>query len=862
MHYKSLKRPGGALKTKFKENEMLLFHPGMDKDSLKRAVVNCLRYEESKDEETAIAEDYLQSLAWSIKHRLVDRWIETQKHYHESDAKQVYYISLEYLTGQAMKKNMVNLGIYEACNTALEELGLNLNDICELERDAALGNGGLGRLAACYLDSMATLGLPAHGYGLRYEYGIFKQIIEKNEQVEQPDNWLKEGSIWEIKRPEHVHKVHFKGTVKEKKREDGTIYYDWKDTDVVLAEAYDTPYIGYNTNTVNTLRLWSAEATQAFDLNYFSHGNYLQAVEEQAVSKSITRVLYPNDSIEEGMRLRLYQEYFLVSATLQDILSHFKFRHDNFDELPDKVAIQLNDTHPALGIPELMRLLIDDEGLEWEHAWTIVQKTFSYTNHTVLPEALERWPIELIEEVLPRHLQIIYQINSRFLREAANHYKDDKQLLARVSIIEESGDTKKVNMANLSIIASHKVNGVSALHTQILKDKLFKDFDQIFPGRIINMTNGITPRRWLKQANLELSNLIKSKIGENFLCDLYELKKLEPMAKDATFLEEWRQIKLSCKKKLAKYIEETMGIKVNPEMMFDIQVKRIHQYKRQLMNILHAVHLYNKIKQDPKGDHTPRCIIFGGKAAPSYATAKCIIKLINMVSNVINNDPELDPFLKVIFIPDYKVSLAEKIIPAADLSEQISTAGFEASGTGNMKFSLNGALTIGTLDGANIEMLEEIGAKNFFIFGKNAEEIHQLHEEKYNPKTYIDKDPNLKAAIDLIKGGHFNLEEPGLFQELMECIETQDPFCISVDFADYVRCQEEVSKLFKNTKLWTQKSILNCINMGKFSSDRAVGEYAKEIWHVEPFEVPDVTYAIPKEGENPHAAHPNDTQPR
>lgn len=859
MHYKSLKRPGGKLKTKIKENNVQLFHPGMDKESLKRAIVNCLRYEESKDEETAVEEDYLLSLAWSIKHRLVDRWIETQKHYHHSDSKQVYYLSLEYLTGQAIKKNMINLKIYEECQKAMEDLGLNLDEVCELERDAALGNGGLGRLAACYLDSMATVGLPAHGYGLRYEYGIFKQVIDQGCQVEQPDNWLKEGSIWEIKRPEHVYEVHFRGHVKEKTRKDGTKYYDWKDTEVVLAEAYDTPYIGYDTNNVNTLRLWSAEPTQEFNLESFSHGDYLKAVEEKAFSKSITRVLYPNDSIEKGLELRLYQEYFLVSATIQDIFNHFKFRETPLEDFPKKVAMQLNDTHPALAIPELMRILIDIENVSWEKAWAITKETFCYTNHTLLPEALERWPVKMLETILPRHMQIIYEINSQFLRDAANTHQHDKDLLRRLSIIEGTDDEKKVNMAHLSIVGCKKVNGVSQLHTELLKNHLFKDFNEIYPEKIINKTNGITPRRWLRQCNYRLSLLMSKHLGsDDYLTDLYKLRGLESKLNDDAFIEEWREVKHANKERLAKRIKQKMGLEIDPNMMFDIQVKRIHQYKRQLMNILHVVALYIEMKKNLKGDHVPRCVIFGGKAAPSYTIAKSIIHLINMVANVINSDPELNHLLKVVFIPDYKVSSAEIIIPAADLSEQISTAGYEASGTGNMKFALNGALTIGTLDGANVEMLEEMGEGNMFIFGKRADEIHKIKQEGYDPRQNIDQDPLLKEVIDLIRSGHFNLEEPTLFEPLMDLLINKDPFCISVDFQDYVRCQKEVSELFKNKKEWTKKTIINSISMGKFSSDRAIREYADEIWDVKPYRVPDVEYDTPSTNKNPHAAHPED----
>ncbi len=844
MHYKTVKTPGGKIKMKEgKDNDLLLFHPGMDKASLKRAVVNALRYEEGKDYDTAVENNYLMSLAWAIKHRLVDRWIETQKHYHEADVKQVFYLSLEYLTGQAMKKNLINLEIDEACRDAFEDLGLSLDEITELEPDAALGNGGLGRLAACYLDSMATLGLPAHGYGLRYEYGIFKQVIEKGYQVEMPDSWLTRTSLlWEFYRPEHTHVVEFKGVVKVKIREDGTEYVEWTDTEKVLAEAYDTAWVGYNSTNVNTLRLWSAESTQDFNLSYFNTGNYLQAVERRAISKTITRVLYPNDSIEKGLELRLCQEYFLVSATLQDIIGHFKFKNDNFDHFPDKVAIQLNDTHPALGIPELMRILIDIEHLDWDRAWNIVTRTFSYTNHTILPEALERWSVSLLERILPRHLQIIFEINSRFMRVAANEHQMDTDFLRRTSIVEENGGDKRINMAHLSILGSHKVNGVSRLHTQILKEKIFKDFDTLFPDKIVNKTNGITPRRWLKQCNPLLSELITEKIGNGWIKDLYELKKLLPYVKDASFVGRWAEIKHANKQKLAAYIRDHLKIEVDPLSMFDVQIKRIHQYKRQLLNVLHVIALYNYIKKHPKEEHVPRTVIFSGKAAPSYQIAKRIIKLINTVGDVINHDTSVNHLLKVVFIPDYKVFIAEKIIPAADLSEQISTAGYEASGTGNMKLSLNGALTIGTLDGANIEIAEEVGPENIFSFGMTHSEIEKLKSSGYDPLHFYHKNEILKEVIDLINSGFFNLEEPDLFHCITERLFSEDAYCILADFTSYFECQQRVSKLYKDQKSWTEKSILNTANMGKFSSDRAIKEYAEEIWKVEPTRVPAIQY--------------------
>lgn len=848
MHYRHPKKKPDEDKEKEKDckkcqgEDVLLFHPGMDQESLKRAIVNALRYEESKDCETAVDEDYLLALSWSVKHRLVDRWIETQKHYHEKDVKQVYYLSLEYLTGQAMKKNLINLKIYEATRLALEELGINLEEVSELEEDAALGNGGLGRLAACYLDSMATVGLPAHGYGLRYEYGIFKQAIEQGYQLEQPDSWLKKGSIWEIRRPEHVYTVQYRGRVELENDADGHLRYFWVDTDDVIAEAYDTPYVGYNTTTVNTLRLWSAEAKQEFNLEFFNHGNYLEAVEERAISKTITRVLYPNDSTEKGLELRLHQEYFLVSASLQDIIAHYRHHNESFDKFPEKVAMQLNDTHPSLAIPELMRILIDLEGLSWENAWDITKKTFAYTNHTVLPEALERWPVKVLETILPRHMMIINEINKHFLRETANHHQGDQELLKDVSIIEESDRGKKVNMAHLSIIASHHVNGVSELHTEILKKTIFKGFHKIYPDKIINITNGITPRRWLTQCNLELSKLIDQHIGENWLCDLSELKNLIPLAQNQEFKNRWREIKHHNKVKLAKYIKQVKNLDVDPSALFDVQVKRIHQYKRQLLNLLHVVARYTYIKEHPNENHVKRVVIFGGKAAPSYDIAKMIIKLINTVADVINADYEVKDLLKVVFIPDYKVSIAEKIMPATDLSEQISTAGYEASGTGNMKFALNGALTIGTLDGANIEMKEEFGEENIFIFGLQDHEVVDLKKKGYHPESYIKDNPVLQNVIKLIEDGYFNLQEPDLFKPLMQRLRKEDHYLLLADFNAYLECQKRVDETYRDQEKWTVMSIMNTANMGKFSSDRSIREYAEKIWHVEPFHVPPIQY--------------------
>ena len=817
------------------KREELLIHPGMDVESLTTAIMNCLRYEESKDQETAVAEDYLQALAWAMKHRLVDRWIETQKHYHHENIKSVYYMSLEFLTGQALTKNMINMGLYKSCKQVFDEMGFDLSRLSELEPDAALGNGGLGRLAACYLDSMATVGLPAMGYGLRYEYGIFKQGIENGYQIEQPDNWLKDGTLWEIRRPEHTYYVGFEGHVKKKVMPDGSSRMVWKPKEQVMALAYDTPYAGYNTYTVNTLRLWSAEPTQEFNLEYFSTGNYLQAIEDKAYSKAITRVLYPNDAIFQGLELRLKQEYFLVSATLQDIVSHFKKKETDFGKFPEFVAVQLNDTHPSLTIPELMRILVDLENHSWDQAWDIVVKTCSYTNHTILPEALERWPIELMEKLLPRHLMIIKEINKRFVRHVANLHPDNRELLKEVSIIEE--EQGKINMGRLSVVGSHKINGVSELHTQLIKETLFSDFYKLYPDRFINKTNGITPRRWLKQCNMKLSDLISEHIGDSWVVDLYKLKGLIPLAKDKEFRKRFREVKQSNKMRMVKYVRENLGIEIHEHALFDTQVKRIHEYKRQLLNVLHVITLYNELKESTK-NRVPRVVFFGGKAAPAYETAKLIIKLINTVATVINNDETLDGFLKVVFVPDYKVSIAEKVIPATDLSEQISTAGYEASGTGNMKFALNGAVTIGTLDGANIEIKEEVGDDNIFIFGMTADEVCKK-KKNYRSRDYYEKNPKLKQVIDMIGDGYFNLEEPDLFKPIVkELLDDNDTFLLLADYQSYIDCQKKVEKAYQDEEGWTKKAILNTANMGKFSSDRAVLEYANEIWDVKPYEMP------------------------
>nr|MCU0365080.1 glycogen/starch/alpha-glucan phosphorylase [Ignavibacteriaceae bacterium] len=703
--------------------------------SLSNQFAENLEFRLIKDRITATGSDAYFALSLAIRDRLVRKWLRTQHQYFQKDVKRVYYLSLEYLMGRLLGNSLINMDYYDECYNILKEDGYSLEEIREIEHDMGLGNGGLGRLASCYLDSMATLELPAFGYGIRYEYGIFNQAIEKGYQIEYPDSWLQNGNPWDIFRRDLEYRVKFYGKASKIQNPDGTFKFEWVDTEDVLAVGYDIPVPGYKNNTVNNLRLWQAKACSDFSFKDFNAGDYVAAVASKTGSETISKVLYPNDSYVEGKFLRLKQQYFFVSATLQDIIRKYKITHKTFDKFAEKNAIQLNDTHPVIAIPELMRILIDQEGLSWVKAWSITIKTFAYTNHTVVPEALEEWSLPLFEELLPRHIQIIYEINRRFIEDVKKNYTTDPDILSAISIINESGG-RSVRMANLAIVGSFAVNGVASLHTEILKTRIFSHFHKIYPGKFINITNGITPRRWLKTANPFLSKIISDRIGENWVYDLNDLKKLEKFVDDPDFREEFINAKWLTKKLLIDLIEENNGIKINPESMFDVQIKRFHEYKRQLLNILHIVTLYNRIKENPKLEMVPRTIIFAGKAAPAYQMAKLIIKLINSVAEVVNNDPDVGNKLKVVFIPNYSVTLAEKIIPAADLSEQISMAGLEASGTGNMKFTLNGALTIGTMDGANIEIREEVGAENIFIFGLLADEVVKLKSSGYNPRTY------------------------------------------------------------------------------------------------------------------------------
>ncbi|MCM8760868.1 MAG: glycogen/starch/alpha-glucan phosphorylase [Candidatus Omnitrophica bacterium] len=801
----------------------------MTKDGLRLSFVANREYTLAKDRYTATTFDDYLALSFAIRDRIVERWIATQERYHDENVKRVYYFSLEFLIGRLLGTNMINLGLFSEAEEAAKDLGLNLEELRECESDAGLGNGGLGRLAACFLDSMATLGMPAQGYGIRYEYGIFNQKIINGYQVEFPDEWLRKENPWEFPRQEYTVKVRFGGRVFMSNDPDGRLRANWVDTDDVLAMPFDIPIVGYKNNVVNTLRLWSARASEEFDFSYFNSGDYERAVYDKVLTENISKVLYPNDNVSQGRELRLKQEYFLTSASLSDIIRRFKMENKDLKNLPDKAAIQLNDTHPSIAIPELMRRLVDEEGMEWDDAWDVTIKTFAYTNHTIMPEALECWPVSLFERLLPRHLQIIYEINLRFLKEVSSRFPGDNDRLRRMSLIEES-NPKKVRMGNLAVVGSHAINGVSELHTRLLKTILFKDFYELWPERFKNITNGITQRRWLQKANPDLSAIITDAIGDKWATNLYELKKLLPLKEDASFRERWQRVKLDNKKNLAQYIKKTTGVEINPYSLFDVQIKRLHEYKRQLLFSLYIISQYLKLKKNPSAAILPRTFIFSGKAAPGYFTAKLIIKFITSLADVINNDKEVGDRLKVVFLENYRVSLAEKIFPASELSEQISTAGTEASGTGCMKFMINGALTIGTLDGANIEIAEEVGKDNIFIFGLKADEIIKIRSRGYNPMAYIEASPALREILNLIKSNFLSPVEFGLFDPIINNLMYTDYFFVCADFDSYCAMQDTVSKQYVNKTEWTKKSIINVAKSGKFSSDRAVREYAKTIW--------------------------------
>ncbi|MBP9855110.1 MAG: glycogen/starch/alpha-glucan phosphorylase [Candidatus Omnitrophica bacterium] len=804
----------------------------MNKEDLVHSFKKNLLYALSKDQYSASVNDNFWALAISIRDSIVERWIATQQRYHKNNVKRVYYLSLEFLIGRLLDNNIYNLGLDKVVEEALSEMmDYDFETIREQEQDAGLGNGGLGRLAACFLDSMATLGIPSHGYGIRYEYGIFNQKIQNGYQIEHPDEWLKYGNPWEFARQEYAVPVRFYGKVNLYTDDYSKLYCRWTETKDILAVPYDIPVIGYKNDVVNTLRLWSARSTEDFDFEYFNNGDYEQAVNQKIYSENISKVLYPNDQFLSGQELRLKQQYFFIAASIADIIRRFFMENSDLKMLPEKVVIQLNDTHPSLAIPELMRVLVDDHNLKWDAAWDITTRTFAYTNHTLMPEAMECWPVSLMEHLLPRHMQIIYEINIRFLEQVSRQYPMDQKRLSRMSLIQE-GDIKRVRMAHLSIIGSSSVNGVSALHSELLKTKVLTDFYDFCPEKFNNKTNGITQRRWLLKSNPGLANLITKSIGDGWVKDLMQLKKLKPLANNRAFLEKWQEVKQANKVELAKYVEKTMGFSIDTQSLFDVQVKRIHEYKRQLLFALFIIQQYLEIKNNPTKFVQPRTFMIGGKAAPGYYMAKLIIKLVNNIARVVNQDPGVSAKMKVVFLENYRVSLAERIFPGSDLSEQISTASTEASGTGNMKFMLNGALTIGTYDGANIEICKHVGEDNIFIFGLRADAVEEVKRKGYDPREYIDKSPSLKEALRLLQANHFSLHEQNIFQPIYEMISYSDPYLICADFDDYCRTQENVSRLYHSPVEWNKKSVLNVANAGFFSSDRTIQEYAEEIWHL------------------------------
>ena len=777
---------------------------------------------------------YYKALALIVRDRLMERWKKTRYAHVETNCKRGYYLSLEFLMGRSLGNAMLNLGITDTATEALKNLGIKLEELAETEADAGLGNGGLGRLAACFLDSCATLQLPVMGYGLRYEYGMFRQRIVNGRQIEEPDHWLRDGNPWEMERPEYAQRVRFGGRSEHYHDQDGEDCVRWVDSRDVLAVPYDIPIPGYRNGTVNTLRLWKAVATDAFNLGEFNAGDYAESVATKNEAENITMVLYPNDASENGKVLRLRQQYFLASASLQDVVERWVvINKGDFSAFAESNCFQLNDTHPSCAVPELMRILVDEQRLGWEQAWQITCRTMAYTNHTLLPEALERWPLPLFGQLLPRLLQIILEINARFMQEVSSRWPGDNERMRRMSIIEE-GEIPQVRMAYLAIVGSFSVNGVAALHSQLLAQGLFRDFYELWPHKFNNKTNGVTPRRWIARCNPELSRLVSERIGEGWVADLQQIDKIAGYVDDAEFRRQWHEVKQSNKLRLSELVQAKCGVTFNPEGLFDVQVKRIHEYKRQLLNILHVIHLYDRIKRGDSDGWTNRCVLIGGKAAPGYAMAKLIIKLINNVAQVINADPVVGEKLKVAFLPNYSVTAMEVICPGTDLSEQLSTAGKEASGTGNMKFMMNGAITIGTLDGANIEIREEVGDENFFMFGLTTEEVDRLRRD-YNPEAVIAGDSDLRRVMDLLRSGHFNLFEAGLFDTVINAIcSPHDPWMVAADFRSFADAQQLVANAYRDRERWTRMSIMNTARSGKFSTDRTIQEYNREIWQLVP----------------------------
>lgn len=810
---------------------------GLSSESILQAFLDNLYYTQGRIPAIATQNDLYMALAYTVRDRLLACWVAGLERYRKyeinNDIKVVCYFSAEYLPGPHLLNNMINLGIVSEARQAMEHLGFNLDEILEQEEEPGLGNGGLGRLASCFMDSLSTIGVPAVGYGIRYEFGIFDQQIRDGWQVEITDKWLKLGNPWEIQRPELNREVKLGGRTEQYSDENGRCRVRWLPGAVVKGVPFDTPILGFKCDTCNTLRLWKAEAIESFDFEDFNVGNYYTAVDEKIKMETITKVLYHNDEPEAGKKLRLIQEYFFVSCSLQDMIRLTALFGEGVEHFDKRFAAQLNDTHPAIAVAELMRLLVDEHDLDWERAWGITRNTFGYTNHTLLPEALEKWPVELFGQILPRHLEIIYEINRRFLDQVREAFPGDDELVARLSLIDEAKG-RYVRMAHLACLGSRAVNGVAELHSKLLASEVLRDFYEMFPDKFHNVTNGVTPRRWMVLVNPRLSTLISDAIGDGWIRNLEELRKLEVFADDPGFRKEWRRVKRDNKDDLAAFIAQRTGISVSPDSLFDIQVKRLHEYKRQHLNVLHIVTLYARLKRNPLSECVPRTFVFGGKAAPGYVMAKLIIKLITSVAGVVNNDPDVDGRLKVVFLPDFNVKNSQYVYPAADLSEQISLAGKEASGTGNMKFSMNGALTIGTLDGANVEIREEVGAENFFLFGLKTEEVHGMKQGGYDPLRYYNSNSSLSEAVDLITSGHFSGGDSGLFLPLVQSLLQRDDYLLFADYQAYIDCQDQVSATFLDEQSWTRMSILNVARMGKFSSDRSIREYCNKIWKVKP----------------------------
>jgi glycogen phosphorylase len=805
-------------------------------EAIKKSIAEHLFLTQGRTIEIATKNDFYMSVAYAIRDRLLHRWFLAIQTMRRKEVRGVAYLSAEFLIGPQLENNLMSLGIYDQVKEAFEDAGYDLTALIEYEQEPGLGNGGLGRLAACFMDSLATMEVPAIGYGIRYEFGIFDQEISNGWQVEVTDKWLRLGNPWEIARPEIAYEVKLGGHTESYFDDSGNYRVRWLPAQVVKGFAFDTPVLGYKVNMCDTLRLWKAEAVESFDFQAFNVGNYYDAVHEKIFSETITKVLYPNDEPPRGKQLRLEQQYFLVSCSLQDMLRIYLLEQKKLDKFHEGFAIQLNDTHPSLAVAELMRLLIDEHDMGWDEAWHVTTNALAYTNHTLLPEALEKWSLAIFGNLLPRHLEIIFEINRRFLDQVRTKYPDDSGKLTRLSLIDETGP-KYVRMAHLACVGSHSINGVAELHTELLKETVLRDFYEMSPEKFNNKTNGVTPRRFMALSNPGLTRLLTSRIGATWITNLNDLRQIEPYADDPDFRREWKRVKHENKCDLARIIERLTGIVANPESLFDIQVKRLHEYKRQHLNVLHIITLYNRIKKNPNSDITPRAFIFGGKAAPGYFMAKLIIKLINSVAEVVNSDPEVADRLKVVFFPDFNVKNGQRIYPAADLSEQISTAGKEASGTGNMKSAMNGALTIGTLDGANVEIREEVGAENFFLFGLTADQVSDLKAKGYNPSDYYTSNADLREAIDLISSGAFSGGDRELFKPLVDSILLHDEYMLLADYQSYVDCQDQVSRAFRDDERWTRMSILNVARIGKFSSDRSIKEYCEDIWKVQPVKI-------------------------